>query len=119
MNLLGAHQVDTCWKRFISLQEVDGGIDAIFLFGWGGGVIARIPPVPAVGGRSWMASGANRSPSWERTSPKWHGLANLTRTCKLKNLALGQPANSTLVRGKPAPGVLSRQYSHRVPARML
>jgi hypothetical protein len=44
---------------------VDCGIDCYFL-DWPGGVIARIPTVPAVGGRSSMASGANRSPSRER-----------------------------------------------------
>jgi len=36
-----------------------------------------------------MASGAYRSLSRERTSIKWHGLVNLARSCKLKNLALG------------------------------
>jgi hypothetical protein len=73
MNLLGTHQAGAGWKAFT----------AIFLFGWGSGVIARIPPVPAVGGQSSMASGTNRSPSRERMSLKWHGLANL------KNLAPG------------------------------
>jgi len=47
-------------------MKVDGGIDCYFL-GWpGGSVIARIPTVLVVGGRSSMASGANCSPSRER-----------------------------------------------------
>jgi hypothetical protein len=52
---------------------------AIFLFGWGGGVIARILPVPAVGGRSSMASGANRF------AIAGANIAQLARSCKFKN----------------------------------
>jgi hypothetical protein len=76
MNLLGAHYAGTCWKAFSCIYE--SGCcppTAIFVFGWGGGDIARIPPVPAAGGRSTMASGAYHSPSRELTSLKWHGLA--------------------------------------------
>jgi len=52
---------------------VDVGIDVCFLVGWGCAVIARVP-MPAAGSRSWMASGANRTPSRERTSL-------MTRSC--------------------------------------
>ena len=43
-----------------------------------------------------MASGANRSQSRERTSLKWHGFANLARSCKLKNLVVGPPGKFDL-----------------------
>ena len=90
MNLLGARETGPCWKAFhLHPQKRMAASTAIFLFGWCGGVIAHIPPVPTVGGRSEMASGAYRSLSRERTSLKWRGLVNLARSCKLKNLALG------------------------------
>jgi hypothetical protein len=75
MNLLGAHQAGTCWKAF-HLHPRKGMVasTAIFLFGWGGDVIARIPSVPE--GRSWMASGIYRSPSRRRISSNGTVLRN-------------------------------------------
>jgi hypothetical protein len=84
--------------RFISIHESRWWHRLRFLVWLGGSVIARIPTVPAVGGRSSMASGANRSPSRE--------LKNGTvLQCKKSSSAVG-PVNSTLVCGKPAAGVL-------------
>jgi hypothetical protein len=55
MNLLKARQAGPSWNALhLHPQDWIVASTAIFLFGWGGGVIARIPPVPAVGGRSWM-----------------------------------------------------------------
>jgi hypothetical protein len=70
------------------------------LFGWGGGVIARIPPVPAVGGR--VLDGERRSPF----AIAGADIPQMARSCKLKksNPAVGA-VNSTLVCGKPARGV--------------
>jgi hypothetical protein len=67
MNLLKARQAGPSWNAFHLLpQKWMVASTAIFLIGWGGGVIARIPTMPAVGGRSSMASGANRSPTRKR-----------------------------------------------------
>jgi hypothetical protein len=45
--------------RFISIHKSGWWHRLLFSLGWGGGVIVRIPTVPAVGGRSSMANGAN------------------------------------------------------------
>jgi hypothetical protein len=52
---------------------VDCGIDCYFLVWLGGSVIARIPTVPAVGGRS--INGERRQPFAIAGVEKWHGLA--------------------------------------------
>ena len=51
-----------------------------------------------------MASGANRSPSRERTSLNWHGLANSKISPAVR------PVNSTLVCGKPARGAIAAMH---------
>jgi hypothetical protein len=80
MNLLKARQAGPSWNAFhLRPQDWMVASTAIFLFGWGGGVIARILPVPAVGGRSSMASGANRF------AIAGADIAQLARSCKFKN----------------------------------
>src|SRR6516225_1687412 len=83
--------------------KVDGGIDCYFLVWLGGSVIARIPTVPAVGGRS--INGERRQPFAIAGVEKWHGLA------VLKFSPAVRPVNSTLVCGKPAPGLLRGEFT--------
>jgi hypothetical protein len=105
MNLLKARQAGPFWKAFhLHPRKWMVASTAIFLFGWDGGVFARIPPVPAVGGRPWMASGANRSASRDRTSLNWHGLANSKISPAVR------PVNSTLVCSKPARGAIAAMH---------